>query len=807
MSLPIDTLLPRLCQALARQTRALLIAAPGAGKTTRVPLALLDEPWCVPGRLLLLEPRRVAARLAARFMAESLGEALGDTVGYRVRGESRVGPHTRLEVVTQGVLTRMLQDDPMLEGVSGIVFDEFHERSLDADLGLALALDVQEGLREDLRLLVMSATLNVGALRRVLGDETALLESEGRQFPITTHYRATPARGKPERHQAAVVREALGTSRGDILVFLPGQREIRRLAQELATLTDVRVLPLHGQLTLAQQQQALRRDEQGHRRVVLSTAIAESSVTVDGVEVVIDSGWERVPRFQPRSGLTRLETHRLNRASAEQRRGRAGRQGPGLCFRLWAEEQPLPSQATPEMLQADLAPLAFELSRWGIADPAQIKWVDMPPEAALASGRALLRQLGLLDEAHHLTVLGHACVRWPMHPRLAVMFERAEALSARPLACWLVALLERRDAIAELDLTRRLSALPTGRSQGSDRAWYTDARRWARRAGCSLTVDDLTPLGALLAIAYPDRIAGRIEVGRFKLSGGGQALLDVRQNLAHQDYLVVTELDGEAQGARIFRAAPVELATLLALYPQARDWQQRFDWDDESGRLQGEEVRGLGELVFERRAVQHVPKEALRQALLDALKRRGWLELGQDAVQLRARVALLEREQGDAWPDWSDAALMSDLEVWLGPYIDDARRLDDIDRLPLASVLLDRLDWPQRQRLERLAPTHIQVPSGSRVRIDYSVYPPVLAVKLQELFGVGQTPAIVEGRVVLMLHLLSPARRPIQVTRDLANFWRTTYFEVRKDLKGRYPKHPWPDDPLAAIPTARTRSR
>ncbi|HET8790315.1 MAG TPA: ATP-dependent helicase HrpB, partial [Modicisalibacter sp.] len=736
-----------------------------------------------------------------------LGESLGETVGYRVRGESRIGPRTRLEVVTQGVLTRMLQDDPMLDGVRGIIFDEFHERSLDADLGLALAVDVQEGLREDLRLLIMSATLDSSALRRVLGDETTLLESAGRQFPVTTHYRAVPARGKPERYQAAVVREALASSHGDILVFLPGQREIRRLAQELETLSDVRVLPLHGQLTLAQQQQVLRRDEQGRRRVVLSTAIAESSVTVDGVEVVIDSGWERVPQYQPRSGLTRLATHRINRASAEQRRGRAGRQAPGLCFRLWAEEQPLPSQATPEMLQADLAPLAFELARWGIADPAQLKWVDTPPDAALASGRALLYQLGLLDEAYHLTALGRACVRWPTHPRLAVMVERAEALKARPLACWLVALLERRDNASELDLSRRLSALPSTQSHGSERAWHDEARRWARHAGCSLSVDDLSPLGALLAIAYPDRIAARLDPGRFKLTGGGLALLDMQQALAHRDYLVAVELDGEAQGARIFRAASIEASTLLALYPRAQEWQPRLIWDDESGRLHGEDVRALGELILERRALKRLPQGALRQALLDAVQRRGRLAFDEEAEQLRARVALLQHEQGGAWPDWSDAALMNDLEAWLGPYIDDARCLADIDRLPLARLLLDRLDWPQRQLLERLAPTHIQVPSGSRVRIDYFESPPVLAVKLQELFGLSQTPAIVEGRVPLMLHLLSPARRPIQVTQDLASFWRTTYFDVRKDLKGRYPKHPWPDDPLAALPTARTRPR
>ncbi len=807
MSLPVDALLPCLRQTLLRHARAILVAAPGAGKTTRVPLALLHEPWCAQGRLLVLEPRRVAARLAARFMAESLGERVGDTVGYRVRGESQVGPRTRLEVVTQGILTRMLQDDPTLEGVCGIVFDEFHERSLSVDLGLTLTLDIQEGLREDLRLLVMSATLDVGALRDVLGRETPLLKSEGRQFPVTTHYRPAPARGDPARHQATVVREALGSGHGDILVFLPGKREIHRLARELGSPGDALVLPLHAQLPLMQQDRGLRPDPAGRRRVVLSTAIAESSVTVDGVDAVIDSGWERVPQFHSRSGLTRLETHRLNRASADQRRGRAGRQGPGICYRLWAEEQPLPSQAEPEILQTDLASLAFELARWGVNDPAQLKWLDMPPGAALANAHALLRALHLLDAANHLTSLGRASVRWPVHPRLAVMLERAATFSATPLACWLVALLERRNTADGIDLTRQLRELQASRTHGGRHASQVEAQRWARLAGCGLSIDDLSPLGTLLAIAYPDRIAMRIEPGRFKLGSGGLALIDSHETLAHTDYLVAVELDGEAAGARIFRAAPVDAASLQALYPQARQWQSRLTWDNEQGRLQGEEVQALGEVILARRPLKHLPAEAVRQALLDALRRRGWLEFDAEAEQLQARIALLRRVDGESWPDWSTPTLMRDLEDWLGPYLDEARRLDDIDRLPLARVLLDRLEWSQRQALERLVPTHVQAPSGSRVRVDYCADPPVLAIKLQELFGASRTPTIVGGELPLMLHLLSPARRPVQVTQDLANFWRTTYFEVRKDLKGRYPKHPWPEDPLAARPTAHTRSR
>ncbi|MFC3285409.1 ATP-dependent helicase HrpB [Litchfieldella rifensis] len=806
-ALPIDDRLGEIRRALAGHTRALLVAEPGAGKTTRVPLALLDEPWCRPGKLLLLEPRRVAARLAARYMAEQLGEPLGETVGYRVRGESRVGAATRLEVVTQGVLTRMLQDDPMLEGVSGIVFDEFHERSLEGDLGLALALDVQAGLREDLRLLVMSATLNTEALRPLMGKTAPLIDCPGRTFPVETRYRALNSRDDAATQQAAVVREALARDGGDVLVFLPGVAEIRRLARLLTEVSDeVVVLELHGRLKLEAQQRALRADPFGRRRVVLSTAIAESSVTVDGVRTVIDGGFERVPVFQPRTGLTRLATQRLNRASADQRRGRAGRQGPGVCYRLWAEEQPLPTHGEPEIEQADLSGLAFELARWGIKAPEQLAWVTAPPAAALAAGRELLQRLGVLDAEYGLTPLGRASARWPLHPRLAVLLERAAERNARPLACWLVALLEGRDGDDACDLAVSLARRPAGKTGGPAGQWYRDTSRLARLAGCSLDVDSLAPLGELLALAYPERVARCREPGCFKLANGGLALLDVAQPLAHAEALVAVELDGQARGARIYRAAAVSLERLEACFPESRRWRPRVVWSEAEGRLVGEEVRGLGELVLARRPLATLPTGAVHQALLAALRRRGYLALDTESEQLLGRMALMRRVLGEEWPDWSQAALLGTLDDWLAPQLGPGvLRLADIDRLPLARLLLDTLTWPQRQALDEETPMHLMVPSGSRIRLDYRGQEPILSVKLQELFGLAETPRLVRGRVPVVLHLLSPARRPLQVTRDLASFWRQGYFEVRKDMRGRYPKHPWPEDPWAAKATAGTK--
>jgi len=804
--LPIESRLDAIQHALETHTRAILIAEPGAGKTTRVPLALLQAEWCRGGKLLLLEPRRVAARLAARHMAAQLGEPVGQTVGYRMRGETRTSEATRLEVVTQGVLTRLLQEDPLLEGIAGLVFDEFHERSLETDLGLALALDAQTGLRDDLRLLVMSATLDVQALQAVLG-EAALIECPGRHFPVTTHYRPLDARDVAARQQARVVGEALDRETGDLLVILPGVGEIRRLARELEPLPEgVVVRELHGRLPIDTQQQAIARDPEGRRRIVLATAIAESSVTVEGVHTVIDSGFERVPVFQARHGLTRLATRRVNQASADQRRGRAGRQGPGACYRLWAREQPLPAHGEPEIQQADLAPLAFELARWGIDDAGQLSWVTPPPVAVLAAGQTLLQRLGVLDERRHLTSLGRACARHPTHPRLAVMLERAGSLGARPLACWLAALLEGRGASEdEPDLAAIVARRPERQAQDPTGSWYREARRLADRLGCGLRVATLDPLGELLAMAYPERVALRQAPGRFKLAAGNQAWLDERHPLAHAEALVAVELDGQAQGARIFRAARIDSERLTTLFPEARDYRPRLTWNETEARVVGEEVRSLGELILDRRPLQELPEEAAHQALLGAVRRRGHLALDTTARQLCARVALLRREFGDGWPDWSMPALLATLESWLPPYLAGIRRLDRLDALPFTRILHDRLDWTRRQALDDLAPTQLRVPSGSRVRLDYTGDEPVLAVKLQELFGLAETPRLAGGRVPVLLHLLSPAGRPLQVTRDLGSFWAQGYFEVRKDMRGRYPKHPWPDDPATATPTARTK--
>ncbi|MDY7117297.1 ATP-dependent helicase HrpB [Halomonas sp. SSL-5] len=809
MSLPIDSRLTAIQASLADHPRALLVAEPGAGKTTRVPLSLLEAPWAREGRLLLLEPRRVAARLAAGFMAESLGERVGETVGYRMRGESRVGPHTRLEVVTQGVLTRMLQEDPLLEGVAGILFDEFHERSLEADLGLALALDAQS-VRDDLRLLVMSATLDVEALLGVLGEATPVIDCPGRSFPVETRHRALTARDDTAPQQARALLDAMAQQEGDALVILPGVAEIRRLARELAgRAPELVVMELHGRLPLAAQRRALRPDADGRRRVVLATAIAESSVTVDGVRLVMDAGLERVPVFQPRSGLTRLETRRVNRASADQRRGRAGRQGPGLCLRLWAEEQPLVPHGEPEIRQADLAPLAFELARWGITDPSQLAWVTPPPAAALAAGRDLLHRLGLLDDAWHLTERGRAAARWPTHPRLATMLERAVELDAVPLACALVAALEQRGLDDERDLERALQARL--KAPREHRQWRRDAERLARIAGVRLEVASLAPLGALLAVAYPERIAQRLDApGRFRLASGGLATLPEAHPLAHAELLVVAELSGEASGARIFRGVGLSRARLEALYPECGEWRARLEWSDEQGRLIGERVLGLGAVVLERRALQALPPEAVRQALLEALRRRG-LPRDEALTQLRGRLALLRQTLGEEWPDVSEEALLASLESWVGPHLDGITRLEAVERLPLSRLLLDTLDWPLRAHLDELAPERLAVPSGARHRVDYAPCledkPPVLAVKLQECFGWQASPRVADGREAVLLHLLSPARRPLQVTADLASFWAGGYPEVRREMRGRYPKHPWPEDPTTAEATARTKRR
>lgn len=824
-ALPIDAVLPAIVEALREHPRCLLVAQPGAGKTTRVPLALLQH--TPPGqRWLLLEPRRVAARLAAAFMADQLGEPVGDTVGYRVRGESRVSAHTRLEVLTQGILTRMLQDDPALDGVAGIIFDEFHERSLDADTGLALALDVQHGLREDLRILVMSATLDTRSLLQLMGEQTPLIECPGRQWPVTTFYRNAPLREPPEVHQAAVIREALQAHEGHVLVFLPGQAEIRRLERQLqGDLGDrVQICPLHGQMSLAAQQTVLRPAVGGQRRVILSTSLAESSVTVPGVRVVVDAGRERVPVYQPGTGLTRLETRRVNRASADQRRGRAGREAEGFCYRLWSEETVLSAHREPEILQSDLSSLVFELARWGVTDAAALPWVDPPPAPAMATGRQCLHMLGLLQDDGRLSTRGQRCARWPTHPRLAALLDHAQTHPHRlPLACWLVAWLEEQQGISDPDLAVVMQAVSDGTAA---RLWpgtvVNAARQWSKRLDCTLQVQGNNAgenldqsLAHLLLSAYPDRVAVQQGNGLFKLASGGQATVPESTRLAKSALLLVVELDGQATQARVFSAACLPEPVLVAHFPSAGVWQDRVSWDDSQSRLLAEQCRlfcvGDYRLVLERRpqadGIRSLPPALVEQALCDALRARGSFLWSDDDRQLLGRLKLLHRVLGSLWPAISDEALLMDIERWLAPHLAGLHRLDQIDRLPLARLFVESLDWSLQQKLGQLAPTHIQVPSGSRIALDYSADEPVLAVKLQEMFGQTDTPTVVDGRVSVLVHLLSPARRPVQITRDLAGFWRSSYFEVRKDLRGRYPKHPWPEDPLQAPPTARAKPR
>jgi ATP-dependent helicase HrpB len=820
-ALPIDAVLPDVVAALTVRPNAVVVAPPGAGKTTRLPLALLDQPWMratdgSPRKVLMLEPRRLAARGAAARMASTLGEQIGETIGLRVRLGSKVGPRTRIEVVTEGVFTRMILDDPELTGIAGVIFDEFHERSLDADFGLALALDAQSALREDLRILVMSATLDGARVARLLSD-APIIESEGRAFPVETRHMARAPGQRIEEAIVNVTLRALRAEPGSLLVFLPGQGEIRRLAEQLTERIDdptLDIAPLYGALDQKEQDRAVSPSPPGRRKIVLATSIAETSLTIEGVRVVIDSGLARVPRYEPDIGLTRLETVRVSRAAADQRRGRAGRTEPGVCYRLWEEAATgaLEPFAKPEIMAADLAPLLLDCAAWGVTDPAQLAFLDPPPVPALNEARTLLSELGALDPDGRLTALGGRLQKLPLPPRLARMVVAASETGAARDAAEIAAILVERGLGGDgTDLGERLERFRRDRSPRAQ-----DMRRlatnWAGQMGgnADRSPGALSP-AALLALAYPDRIAkARGKPGEFLMANGRGAALDPADRLARAPYLAIAEIAGGAASARILLAAEMELAEVEAAGSGRIVEATETVFDRAPRALRTRAVRRLGAIALNEKPLP-VPADGTSAAILA----RGIAALGLDVLpwtkalgQWRGRVMFLRAAEGDLWPDLSDATLLATIEDWLAPHLTGVSSLGAITPDLLDGAFKALVPWDMQRRLDADAPTHFEAPTGSRLPIDYAAEGgPAVEVRVQELFGLTAHPSVAEGRVPLTLHLLSPAHRPIQITRDLPGFWRGSWASVRADMRGRYPKHPWPDDPAQAEATRRAKPR
>ena len=840
--LPIESALPDLRRALANHRNVVLQAPPGAGKSTGVPLALLPETWRGQSRIVMLEPRRLAARAVATRMAHVMGEAVGRTVGFRTRLETKVSKDTRIEVVTEGILTRWLQRDATLEGVAIVIFDEFHERSLNADLGLALCLDAQETVREDLKLLVMSATLDGAAVAKLLGD-APIVSAEGRAFPVTTHYRERLDVRNTARPQyedialitARTIARAIEDEQGDVLAFLPGQGEIRRaqrFLEETSLPRAAKVLPLFGELSPQEQDAAIQPARSGERKIVLATNIAETSLTIEGVRIVVDSGQERRSRFDPATGMSRLEIGGISRASADQRRGRAGRLEAGVCYRLWSEIEhaTLPAQTAPEIVGADLAPLALELANWGIADPASLRWLDPPPSATFAQARDLLRSLDAIAADGRVTAHGRTLARMATHPRLAHMIVRGAELRLQSTALQIAAVLGERDLLRtqgpdrNVDLRFRVEALRGER--GLPGGVYVDAgakqralrsidllARQLEHSSTGAAQHSDADVGRLLALAYPDRIAqSRGSGGRYLLSSGRGAQLPPAQSLAQAEFLVVADLDAGDREALIRLAAPISRELLEADFASHIEHRERLEWNSREQSVTAQDERWLGALkLYERRIDKPDPTRVLN-AMLTGIRELGLAALPwtKPARALQTRMIFARRfdeRSPQPWPDVSDAALMTNLEDWLAPWLTDMSRRDHLARLDLHDILMSLLDWNAQQRLEEFAPTHLLVPSGSRIPIDYTEESPTVAVRLQEVFGLHDTPTVAQGRVPLTLQLLSPAHRPVQVTRDLVSFWARGYLDVKKELKGRYPKHYWPDDPLTAQATARAKPR
>ncbi|WP_410770050.1 ATP-dependent helicase HrpB [Fontibacillus sp. BL9] len=840
LAMPIDEAIPALREHLRSPGLAVLIAEPGAGKTTRTPLELLNEPWMEGQQMIMLEPRRLAARSAAAYMAAQLGERVGETVGYRIRTDSRVSARTRILVVTEGVLTRMLQQDPALIGTGLVIFDEFHERSLHADLGLALTLQSRQLLREDLRVLVMSATLDAGAVAELLG-QAPVVQSRGRMYPVETIFAGRPQQETLEAAVVRTVRRALADHEGSVLVFLPGAREIRRVESALAgqVPAGVIVAPLYGALPQEQQQRAIEAAPGGERKVVLATSIAETSLTVSGVTVVIDSGLRRTALFSPRTGMSRLVTVRAARDSADQRRGRAGRTAPGTCYRLWseAEDRALDPGTPPEMLEADLTPLALELAAWGAESPAELAWLDAPPAAPYGQAVQLLRQLGALDAAGRISAHGRRMAELGLHPRLAHMLLRAHPLGLGRAACRLAALLEEPGLVkgpaagSDGDLRSRLALLMTATGESGPRnhaagltadpgdvqRLLTVSRQWERRLEAQFPEGTLESdragdwwryCGLLVSFAYPDRIARQRGDGRYLLRSGRGAAFGRQQPLSAEPFLAIADADDEGTEGRILLAAPLEESWLAEYYRDELLEEKTAEWDDQVGAVRARITLSFGAIVLKDHPDPSPSPDTVQAALLRVVAEQGARILPWNAKsrQLQARIMFLRRLNEERWLDVSDEALAAKAEDWFGAYVAGFRKKSELQSLSLFTIMENRLGWQLTQELNVEAPTHLLVPSGSKIPVQYDgPQAPYASVRLQEVFGMMETPVIGYGRIPVTLHLLSPASRPVQVTSDLTSFWKSGYFEVKKDLKGRYPKHYWPEDPLQATATRRVR--
>ena len=816
-SLPIDHVLGDLAETLTRDNTAVLVAPPGAGKTTRVPLTLLDADWARGKKIIVLEPRRIAARAAAERMAQTLGEKVGETVGYRVRFGSKVSRATRIEVVTEGIFTRQILDDPELNGIAAVLFDEFHERSLDADLGLALARDAQTGLREDLRILVMSATLDGARVAKLLGD-APVIESEGRAYPVETRYLGRKPDVPIERQMADAIATALRADSGSVLAFLPGAAEIRRtqnFLSERVSDPNTEIVPLFGALDAGVQDRAISPAPKGQRKVVLATSIAETSLTIEGVRIVVDSGMARVPRYEPDIGLTQLETIRASRAAVDQRRGRAGRTEPGVCYRLWDEPQTasLEAYTRPEILSADLSSLVLDLAHWGATDPSTLAFLDPPPLPALTEACNLLRELNALDDAGRITPEGNSLRALALPPRLARMIVDSHRLGSGDEAALIAAVLTERGLGGDsADLDARLDNFRRDRSQRAQSARQL-AERWAKQVAANEpfdAVDRSLSTGLMLALAFPDRVARNRGNGSFVLANGRGASVEQTSALAKSPYIAVAELTGTAANGRILLAAPITQTEIEQQFADHIQSDDEITFDRSAMALRARRRKKLHAITLSEQTLQVSPSMETARVLADGLVAAGLERLPWSKAlrQWRDRVMFLRAASPEDWPDLSDDALAETRADWLVPALYDKTSLSNFSAGDLSDALMNLLPWDARSKLDREAPTHFEAPTGTALPIDYEAEQgPTIAVRLQELFGLNVHPSIAKGKIPLVLELLSPAHRPVQVTRDLPGFWRGSYAAVRSDLRGRYPRHPWPEDPASALPTRRVKPR